>query len=497
MAASGRINLSVTGDYGNIYGYILWSESSVNTTANTSVVTATLYYGNESGTPTFSAVASPVFYLTINGNRKSTSTGITVSAYSSGVQALTHSVTVTHNDDGSKSITISGGGGLSGTGDLRNSSGYGTATLTTILRGKPTASLSVALHNDNAVIAGWNVAVRGYTKVDYTISGTPYSGSGATIAAYSMTGNGQTFTAASGRTAVMAGYGNTVFSAKVKDSRGIWSDAVTQTVPVYDHGAPKITSAAAYRSDSDGDESASGTHIAIRVSASVVGTVGGNNSIASINYTITDSDTGTVFASGTLTDGQTTIVNNVLEENAYVVAITATDTIGAVSSVRTIAVSKSITTFHLAENGMGVAVGMKATEPRSFALNPDWDFYAGANKSDYIVEQGTSGIWRYRKWKSGVCELWGMTTVNMSTVSKTTFASNAVYTESITLSLPFSAGTADESVVVGMAQYLCILSNAFTSSGSNPVVGFRLQRLTDMTSSDPVAVRLYIIGKWK
>lgn len=30
-----------------------------------------------------------------------------------------------------------------------------------------------------------------------------------------------------------------------------------------------------------------------------------------------------------------------------------------------------------------------------------------ALKADYIVEQGTSGIWTYRKWNSGVAECWG------------------------------------------------------------------------------------------
>ncbi len=27
--------------------------------------------------------------------------------------------------------------------------------------------------------------------------------------------------------------------------------------------------------------------------------------------------------------------------------------------------------------------------------------------TDYIVEQGTSGIWTYRKWNSGIAECWG------------------------------------------------------------------------------------------
>lgn len=28
--------------------------------------------------------------------------------------------------------------------------------------------------------------------------------------------------------------------------------------------------------------------------------------------------------------------------------------------------------------------------------------------NDYIVEQGTSGIWTYRKWNSGIAECWGI-----------------------------------------------------------------------------------------
>ena len=32
----------------------------------------------------------------------------------------------------------------------------------------------------------------------------------------------------------------------------------------------------------------------------------------------------------------------------------------------------------------------------------------GTNAQDYVVEHGTSGIWEYRKWASGVSECWGI-----------------------------------------------------------------------------------------
>lgn len=33
---------------------------------------------------------------------------------------------------------------------------------------------------------------------------------------------------------------------------------------------------------------------------------------------------------------------------------------------------------------------------------------------DYVVEQGTSGMWTYRKWNSGIAECWGKYTRNAS-----------------------------------------------------------------------------------
>lgn len=39
--------------------------------------------------------------------------------------------------------------------------------------------------------------------------------------------------------------------------------------------------------------------------------------------------------------------------------------------------------------------------------------------ADYVVEQGTSGIWTYRKWNSGVAECWGVETSSSSSTTST------------------------------------------------------------------------------
>lgn len=36
---------------------------------------------------------------------------------------------------------------------------------------------------------------------------------------------------------------------------------------------------------------------------------------------------------------------------------------------------------------------------------------------DYVVETGTSGIWTYRKWKSGIAECWGKISVSITSWS--------------------------------------------------------------------------------
>ena len=39
------------------------------------------------------------------------------------------------------------------------------------------------------------------------------------------------------------------------------------------------------------------------------------------------------------------------------------------------------------------------------------------SKADYVIEQGTSGFWNYRKWNSGIAECWGETTQSNKSMS--------------------------------------------------------------------------------
>ena len=58
---------------------------------------------------------------------------------------------------------------------------------------------------------------------------------------------------------------------------------------------------------------------------------------------------------------------------------------------------------------------------------------------DYIVEQGSSGIWTYRKWASGVAECWGYSDMASSAFT----ATGSVYyrTFNTAFSFPFTFKT--------------------------------------------------------
>lgn len=103
---------SFTGTTGNKYikAKIEWSSTS-DTVNNRSTVTATLYYAKSSSS-TSATYGSYEGKLTINGSPKSFSKSITLNANDAWVSIGSHTVTVEHDSDGSKSININATGGI-------------------------------------------------------------------------------------------------------------------------------------------------------------------------------------------------------------------------------------------------------------------------------------------------------------------------------------------------------------------------------------------------
>lgn len=144
--------------------YITWSESSVNSTNNTSVVTASVYvqkigsYSVESSQNSHS--------LWIDGTQFTANPYVDMNPETTPRLLVSGSKTITHNSDGSKSITISSSGEVCHI-DPRPSytpytgSASGTATLTTITRATAVTTSDASSVGGTSATVGGNVTDAG------------------------------------------------------------------------------------------------------------------------------------------------------------------------------------------------------------------------------------------------------------------------------------------------------------------------------------------------
>ena len=246
---------------------------------------------------------------------------------------------------------------------------------------KPTAALAVTLVNDNSVIDGWNVCVKGYSKLSYTV--TASGAYGATIQSCRFTFAGNTVTGSSGVVAVNSA-GTFTPSVKVTDSRGRSVSVTGNSVDVYDYNAPTIAQLSVQRCNAEGTIQNEGTYVCVQGAFHVGASVGGRNGVTAkcryreiggswSNYTAIE-DTGAVVG-GSMPATKT-----------YEMEIAATDSIGETKTVYAIIPTAEVA-LHLRDGGKGAAFGKYAEKE---ALECAWDAYFDKNAQvDGTLKAGT------------------------------------------------------------------------------------------------------------
>lgn len=114
------------------------------------------------------------------------------------------------------------------------------------------------------------------------------------------------------------------------------------------------------------------------------------------------------------------------------------------------------------------------------------------NASDYVIEQGTSGIWTYRKWESGIAECWGSYSSSVAITSplggmyyKT--IGNIGFPSGLFVSAPIITATKN-----GNANGLSFIQIfSVTSAGFTPEVANPSSQTYDLT------IAFNAIGRWK
>ena len=114
---------------------------------------------------------------------------------------------------------------------------------------------------------------------------------------------------------------------------------------------------------------------------------------------------------------------------------------------------------------------------------------------DWIVEEGTSGIWTYRKWNSGIAECWGVQS-NSGTFS----AWGSVYAHDIP-QVAFPVGLF-VSLDFDTVSVKCTSGNTVASVNAdggtiNNASSATCIRGTNLTGTLNFYARRYAIGRWK
>ena len=308
-------------------------------------------------------------------------------------------------------------------------------------------------------IAAW---VQGYSKAKAVFDDSRITcKQGASIRGYSITYLGKTVSESPYRTETIGGTAATV-RCTVTDSRGL-SAYEDFEIAIHPYAPPAITGARLYRADGDGAASDSGTHIAGRATANY-SSIGGENAATIRGYW---KAVGGSYGSGeALSSGVTGIISGsavISADRSYVAKLVITDSLGNTAEFEDSIPTERVA-FHLKEGGNGAAFGKVAeheelldvawdayfekglqvsgattlggnltgkyltgtwlqttettdlgkTPPKVAVLdNAGWVYYrtpselrADLGYGDYVLEQGTSGIWAYRKWSSGTAECW-------------------------------------------------------------------------------------------
>ena len=306
---------------------------------------------------------------------------------------------------------------------------------------------AVSYDNSGTKASGIAAWVQGYSKAKAVFNGSKVTcKQGASIAKYAVTYLGKTVEESPYRTETISTTSATV-RCTVTDSRGL-SAYEDFEIAIHPYAPPALTGAMLYRADGDGAASDSGTHIAGRATANYY-PIGGENAATIRGYW---KAVGGSYGSGeALSSGVTGIISGsavISTDRSYVAKLVITDSLGNTAEFEDSIPTERVA-FHLKEGGNGAAFGKVAETEYVLELAEDWelkggkkagagilqttaatDLGAAAEKiavldgdgtvryrtpaelladlgADYIVEQGTSGIWTYRKWNSGLGEYWG------------------------------------------------------------------------------------------
>ena len=382
-----------------------------------------------------------------------------------------------------------------------------------------------AVTYDNSGTAAENMAawVQGYSKAKAAFDASKVTcRQGAGVSKFSITYLGKTTEGNPCRTETISTTGATV-RCTVTDSRGLtaWEDF---NIALLEYAPPALVGADLFRSDGEGTAADGGAHIA-GVARVRYSELGGLNSVTLKGYW--KSVGGGYGAGETLTVGTVGLVTGDVEisaDRSYVALLVLTDSLGNTARYEENIPTEKVA-FHLKEGGKGAAFGKAAETEGVLELAEDWhlkltgatDLNAAAEKiavldpggvvryrtkaelqgdlaADYIVSQGTSGIWTFRKWASGVAECWLESELTLTGSTPVANMNGSAYLSYVDVDLPFTFKTQPRGVANGVLGTGTGFVNVWCRNGYNEITVY----VTGNQNSAAITIRSMIVtGRWK
>ena len=351
-------------------------------------------------------------------------------------------------------------------------------------------SVSIAVSDPSGYAATYGKYIQGKSQLQIDITAEGIYGS--TIKTYNTTAQGKSYSGESVYIDLITEAADFEVNTTVKDSRDR-PNSDKEAIPVYAYSNPVISAISVQRCTANGTLNSSGEYLKLTFDA-VVTSLGDQNTVKyEVQYKKkkdTDYSTPeeiTAYSNNYAVTGGV-FVFAADTSSSYDITLIATDAFGSVPAYGTGASIKKFWSWLY--NGLGFALGKIAEKEYLFdsawAINSDVGYKLGGRDMEYVVEQGTSEGWVYRKWNSGIAECWGV------------FGHTEGSADYIQFDIPYPFAFIETPVVVvsadGQGGY------AKTISPYNNTKSTTLARIAYKNSSSSSVFsqfNIHVIGKWK
>ena len=125
-----------------------------------------------------------------------------------------------------------------------------------------------------------------------------------------------------------------------------------------------------------------------------------------------------------------------------------------------------------------------------------WNLVSEA--ADYIVEEGTSGIWTYRKWASGVVDMWGVSTGSEAPYGGVTYGYWYPHSRSITFPFSIKNVSASYNVLCGSGWAIPGANFPYShNDSSSGITSSTIYSLASTSGTISVTYKIVVHGLWK